>query len=759
MRQLIKSLWWISCLALGSQSASAFSLLGPEGNGGDAWQIQANGFNPVNFTGDPPYFLSDLAAAPKNLGEGYRRTTPVMYYTFDATFSDFFGSNGEAAVAGAFDILNNSLTNVDSPNFLSQFPLQSDSENYEANALGLLDLKTQTLSLLMEQLGLADAIRYTWVLHDRVTIAGCTAPCPSCLEYLVTLRNFDPLLSPPDQVQYSDYVNEQLFTYLISEICTAPSPGPIADAIEVSPDPLNNNPPVASGGDQDEGQLAAGYFFTGLTRDDAGGLHWLYSTNNYDTPSVQYRESPPPGSDFFSTNFNFPVLLFTSNYNAFVSAALTNGPATLPALFPGLQFVLVTNYFSNVVSPNVLAYFTNYIGSPAGAPATLVVVSNVVTNIVEFYQYAFGNVVTNKTYTNTTFALQTITVGPMVGAPAGAPFVTNITYQTFLSNVVSGDYFIISNGACGPNFIQTLQTNVSIVTNALVGTTNVNGQSFSQNIISYFTNYAFVVQPCTLVSNVVADYQGIGKMQFVRVSDDDYDYQSGQFITPITNVYSMVQITNQQLVTRWFQRVLTSPDFLFAANDQASGPSSGNVIGDFVRGVNFNQANIQPGLAGPGTIDPGASNVISFDKVGVVYLNESLSFLSGPGNAIGRFFVWGSFDGSTNAPVVYPNGTSIANLAAEAFIQISPPPPALPGGATTNAYNVTLTASGGRPPYTWTLAPSSAGLPSGLTLSPGGVISGTPTQTGTFDNIIIQMTDSSFPSTNVVDTTYSLTIN
>ena len=98
---------------------------------------------------------------------------------------------------------------------------------------------------------------------------------------------------------------------------------------------------------------------------------------------------------------------------------MTNSPAALQALFPGL--VVGNNpvtYFSNVVSPNLISYFTNYVGSPAGSPATLVTVSSLVTNIVQFYQNSFGNVVTNPfhpVYSNTTFAIQTITVGPLVG--------------------------------------------------------------------------------------------------------------------------------------------------------------------------------------------------------------------------------------------------------------------------------------------------------------------------------------------------------
>jgi hypothetical protein len=138
--------------------------------------------------------------------------------------------------------------------------------------------------------------------------------------------------------------------------------------------------------------------------------------------------------------------------------------------------------------------------------------------------------------------------------------------------------------------------------------------------------------------------------------------------------------------------------------------------------------------------------------------------MSGPTNAFERLFIWGSFDGTTNAPIIYPNGASLVNLEAEALIQISPPPPALPNGVSGVAYSVTNSASGGTPPYSWALAPGSAALPAGLTLSTDGVISGTPTNSRTYNNIVIRMTDSSNPDSNPpsplsVDTFYSLTIN
>jgi sugar lactone lactonase YvrE len=63
---------------------------------------------------------------------------------------------------------------------------------------------------------------------------------------------------------------------------------------------------------------------------------------------------------------------------------------------------------------------------------------------------------------------------------------------------------------------------------------------------------------------------------------------------------------------------------------------------------------------------------------------------------------------------------------------------ALPSGTTNVAYSQTLTASGGKPPYTWTNI--SGALPPGLSLATNGLISGTPTANGTF-NFTVKVTD------------------
>jgi hypothetical protein len=959
MRQTIKRFLWVVGLVFSLQSAWAFSLLGPEGNGDDAWQVTVNGYNPLTLGGiggAPPFFLDSLLTGPKNLGEEYRRNTPVLYYAANANFLDYFGSNGVVAIDQAFAILN-ALTNVDLYSTgLTEFSLNSDEVNYQAEALYLYDLKSFTLSVMVEQLGLADAVRYDWALHDRHTPPGATCPVQI---YTVIQRNFDVTTTPLNQIQYSPYINGELYSYYIYENCGAPGASPPdADALEVATDPLFNNPPVAGGGNGED-PLYYGEFFTGLTRDDVAGLRYLLSTNNLNT------ESPTAGSLLWVTNVSAPQLITTTNLGLFILQAQTIDPDTLAALYPGLYItatvtnyafavvtnltpyytnqpgpastnegplILWTNYdlalfsaliqtdsppvlqalypnlwivsslvvgYTNIVTTNYVTYLTNQIGAPAGSPLVVVTVPILppAVTFLPLYSYTFGNIVTNTYSTRSTVTNQTITVTNVIGAPAGSPASTNITMtRVTLTNTVSGDFFIVPTNWCGysilatqwvqviPSFTNTLvaagttnnfgsaqfaqntifyytnriyavfpgicepvlvfATNVlgsniityaesfaNVVTNSYftnsvitilttniylppggptnllvtnitevtfvtnlpsgdfwieptnwncgytivsvpftntVGTTNTIvtatippgvaniGQQYSVTTISIYTNHSLLIDPliCSTQPTVPRLYQGIGRIQFVRAN---YDSLLSQFFQPITNIYSMIVVTNNQPSVQFFQRVVTTPDFLFTAADLANGPDSDFGNAPYARNINFNTANVYPGLAGPGTIDP--STTVTFNKVGPVYANYGPIYLTGPNDPTNPYrldapyFLWGSFDGSTNDPVVYPNGTSIANLAAEVLIQIYPA--TLPNGTNGVAYpTVTLSATGGQTPYVWSLASGST-MPPGLNLSSGGVISGLPTQSGQYV-VTIQMTDA---VNRTVAVNYSITIN
>ena len=76
----------------------------------------------------------------------------------------------------------------------------------------------------------------------------------------------------------------------------------------------------------------------------------------------------------------------------------------------------------------------------------------------------------------------------------------------------------------------------------------------------------------------------------------------------------------------------------------------------------------------------------------------------------------------------------------------------LPAGTTGAAYSQALAASGGTPPYAWTLA--SGTLPPGVTLSGSGTIAGTPSAAGVF-NLTVAVTDT---ASAVASLTYALTV-
>jgi hypothetical protein len=96
--------------------------------------------------------------------------------------------------------------------------------------------------------------------------------------------------------------------------------------------------------------------------------------------------------------------------------------------------------------------------------------------------------------------------------------------------------------------------------------------------------------------------------------------------------------------------------------------------------------------------------------------------------------------GSTTISAVY------GGVTGSTILTITPAPlaistGALSGGTQGMAYSATVTANGGTPPLTWSVA--SGLLPDGLTLDPSsGVISGTPTASGTA-NFTIGVSDSS----------------
>jgi hypothetical protein len=678
---------------------------------------------------------TDLGA-PKNLGEGFRWNTRTLYYSYDANFLNYFGAQGEVEVDKAFAMMN-SLSNVSSysPN-LSEWPMNSSRVNLRAQALSLFDLKSAALTMLIEEMGLAQPDRWTWALHDRFKVG----PVPCVYEYTIIERNFDPVT-----YQYTPFVNGVLYDYFIIDLCPL-NPNPFAplfaDAVETIVDPVQASDSyvaIASG------NLNRGTFYTGLTRDDVGGLRYLLSTNRM---VVEAAETNTPS--FLVSNTNSQTLIITSNLTTFTAQTRTNNPFVLLGLYPNLQIVSFTQSFSNAVTTNISAFFTNLNGSVAGSPPTAVLVTNFTTNAVTNFDYVFGNVVTNQLFFQGFVVVQQTNVVLKPGGFAGQ-LQTNVTSITNLTPFVNGDFFIIPSNQCGFSIIATQLTTLSIITNTIItatnapGVTNFNGQFFTENILTFFTNHTIIVSIPQCISNSIALRQGIEKVNFVR---QDFDSLLGQAWTPITNIYTLTSVTNFTPFVQTFYRVLTQPDILITAADLASGPNAPISDSAFARTTpNYYTNLIVAPHGGPGILQPNL--VLTFNEVGPLFFNTGPLFFFSDGT-IGLAqtnstfaFQWGSFDGTTNEPVVYPNSTSLADLEAQVVFQVTSgliPAGSVAGNGAGNPYTVQLQASGGQPPYSWTVAPSSA-LPDGLNLSSDGVLSGVPTTTGIFD-FVVQVSDS-----------------
>ncbi len=744
-------------LAALSLSAQAFSLLGPSLNSDATWQTLSLGYN----------IPGPDSGGPKALGQGYRRNVGTIYYGFDQNFVVFYQSNGMAAVESAFGVMN-ALTNADKIQ-LSQFQYNTQ-QSFDARALGLLDLKSTTLWMVLEQMGLTEPVRYSWTLHDRFLPAGaqCSVdPSVNGEEYLVAQRNLDPV----SQV-YSPYVNGTLYSFIVFEDCG--KTGVFPDAAVAGVDALalpysvdvdaQTYTPVTEAFDPWAGGLLGGNYYSGLTYDDVGGLSYLYSTNNinFEDPSVG------SGAELESTNTQLQ-LLQTSDLGALLGFAQTNPPAAVLAQFPGLVINNFSTFFTVVSNPIVVSYLTNKPGSPVGALPIFVIKTNGYAFTAQTnYIYSFGNVVIVTQHTNTIAQVQTVTVSQLNGAPAGTGIVTNTALKKIvLTNTVSGDYYLLPPNSCGFNLVKTLLKNnrAGSTTNVITGATNTaTGFVSSESIVTYFTNNWYEYYACNFSTSGPALYQGIGKVQFVEA---DYDSIIGQFFNPVTNFYNLTTIdaTNGRPVVQRFMRIITQPDILLDGADLASpnAPQIGELI--FTRNMSFaldQQLNGATPASGPGLITDYPTTV-SFNTAGNISgvagneVNASTPFL----NSETPLLQWGSFDNSTNAPIVYPNG-SLSNLESQILVQISPP--TLPDATNGVAYSQTFTASGGgfQPSFTWTLGADPTTLqqtvlPGGLSLSTSGTISGTPTNNavGPYD-FILQMTDSNGRS---VTWNYSINID
>jgi hypothetical protein len=140
---------------------------------------------------------------------------------------------------------------------------------------------------------------------------------------------------------------------------------------------------------------------------------------------------------------------------------------------------------------------------------------------------------------------------------------------------------------------------------------------------------------------------GVDKVTFVRQS---LNTKSGAFL-PMTNQFMDAYATNDTLVHQPLQRVTTQPDFLFCAGDTYEGilavlPYSRTGTSNWINNASWNG---NPSGGGPGVIQPPIR--ITFAKLGRQFASDA-TLTENSVEDSSTF--WGSFDLSTNSPIIYP---------------------------------------------------------------------------------------------------------
>lgn len=648
---MLRSLRTILCaclLASGMLGARAFSLLGPY----ETWQSAGLGFR----------LLSDIGG-PHNIGEEFRWVTPTITYAYDSAFLNYYGTNGVQAIDRAFAIMNRlpafSTMTIDD---LNSYP-QGDSfrVNASAAALRLLDLKSIALSAILEELGLAEPERWTFCLHQRFTTATTT-------NYTVVQRNFDPVTFSP-----SKYVNGIRYSYSIFEFAL---PTAYADALETVVD-TSRPVPFSSIAGRNGG---FGQYAVNLSRDDVGGLRYIYNRFNKNVEGGGASD----GSVVVLTNFNATQILTTFDLSQFSIQSLVSDAATLTALYPGL---IITNTVQSLTSAVLVAsvYVTNINapGVPASALLSQVLATNFVNGFINVYHHSYANVVTNLYRTNTTFQLIDYSIGRPPGAPASSPFLLRAQTTSVTTNIPSGNIIINSGlnftNLAGFSFVDpngnsfpVLSNIVSVTNLVFAGSNTFNGETFARQSVFTVTNLVMAGFP--VVTNALGQglRGGADKLTFVRVHYDEANPQTYLF----TNNSVIFTYTNDVVTTQLVQRVQTAPDFLISAGDLGT-PTDGVVPFTFSRtaaaapnwidNAAINQGNVGSGvaLAGPGEIRTPV--VLTFTKIGPAYLNFYPFDSARSEEQAFRSFFFGSFDGTTNAPVLYPKELTLKDLESKLF--------------------------------------------------------------------------------------------
>ena len=316
-----------------AQSGRAFSLIGiaPAAAAGyysftvpAGITDQFGGAGPARTTAEYVNMV-DPMGFPVDIREFYRWNYPYLTYSFDASFVQFFGEAGMSAVHSAMTVLNDFFSN-ETRSGVSSMSLYEEYDglfktwkfNPTANAASVTDIKSLVLGLMVNHLGLGNPHKHCFVIQDILNLS-LDPPFPAIPtsfsgNFQIIMRNFDPYTYLPTEiingVTHSFTISsDHPFTPLGGNGGNSIVPS-VFDAVEYYVSSQNDFSSVAAIRDAfDYGGLpwgvlpwsppnptvfrTPGTFFTDeptdskfnqprhtLTFDDAGGLRYLYRTNN-----------------------------------------------------------------------------------------------------------------------------------------------------------------------------------------------------------------------------------------------------------------------------------------------------------------------------------------------------------------------------------------------------------------------------------------------------------------------------------------------
>ena len=660
-----------------------------------------------------------------NLGEEYRWNSPVITYTYDESFLNYFGSNGVVAIEKAMGILNaippasTISTNYPpasaSENNLWNYPVRPDRFHPRAYNDRILDIKSYALAELFGFMGLGNPEDSAFQLEFGA----------------VTLRNWDPISYGP-----SKYVNGTLLSWVV------------LGATNAQPFPIDVTKPIitlAGTADHRVPRLDEGKYLVAPTRDDIGGYRYLYRKDNFN------MEGLPPFT--YQVVTNEPNLtnpaIFSIDLRWFCKESRTNTPASFR------QFVATNQWWGSVVTnlnippllilktnvawemgwtTNVTPYLTNFPWTPIGQPATLVYLTNKYRTFKPSYDYIFGNVITNlASYVPAAESKvlhrswEVIPNAPLWSVVGSVPTTTNYTTTVLNDDCPHGEIIILpTTNIVGYHFTTNMYfKQVNTLTNLLTDTNNLAnpggalpgqgaGLGAGGAVIANFvgvmedevwqsTNHAYLAHPIVRQSTNML-LGGVDKINYIRMqnrslvgaaSEELVRYPNNSFpspgLRPFTYVfdgwmphplsplpgwsrmvslgtfsYEMDYVLNGVRRTGTFIKIISQqPDITFSAMNAPPTITSTNVAPPSVVDNNAINGTQTLGLNGPGVIQASGNMVIGFNKIGIHWNLDPTFFQNEENQEPG--WIWGHYDGSMGEPMVFPDSQTILDLERQIY--------------------------------------------------------------------------------------------